>query len=146
MGEKFILCLILVCFQGSIEKRLEVGGRGCRWENLGHRLSLEDAVLGRVCRSMGVLYWCLCCIASTCLPCQGAQLKFAVLRYNSISKMTSSSEPGPLCDRKTKHEGQGTTKALSGIKYTRGLNLKTEYIMTHRCNSKTIFSSDRVQQ
>jgi len=72
VGEKFILCLILVCIQGSIENRLEVGGRGSRWEYLGHRLSLKDAItVGGECVALigsAVLGVC------ACLPV-GAQLK-----------------------------------------------------------------------
>jgi hypothetical protein len=41
MGEKVVLCFVLVFPQSGIESRLEVGGRGrgggSRWGNLGHR-------------------------------------------------------------------------------------------------------------
>jgi len=41
MGEKLVLCFILIFLQGGIEDRLEVGeggsGSGGRVESLGHR-------------------------------------------------------------------------------------------------------------
>ncbi|KAI0289943.1 hypothetical protein BC826DRAFT_580422 [Russula brevipes] len=41
MGQKVVLCFVLVFLQSGIESRLEVGGRrrggGSRWGNLGHR-------------------------------------------------------------------------------------------------------------
>ena len=42
VGEKVLPCLFLICFQSSIENKVEVGGRGGCRRNLGHCLSLGD--------------------------------------------------------------------------------------------------------